>query len=96
MLERDFQLKLMRELKDLFPGAIVFKLEAKQGLPDIMILNGNRWASLECKVSADAHHQPNQDYYVRRMNDMSFSAFIYPENKAEVMKALKSYFGCDL
>lgn len=92
MLERDFQSKLIKELKEVFPDALIFKNDARQGLPDLMILNGDKWASLECKVSPDANHQPNQDYYVKKMSKMSFSAFIYPENKNVIIEKLKKHF----
>ena len=89
MLESQFQKKLVSELKEQYPTAIIFKNESKQGLPDITILHENGWALLECKRSADADHQPNQDYYVDKANKMSFASFIYPENKEEVMNALQ-------
>lgn len=89
MLESQFQKKLVSELKEQYPTAIIFKNESKQGLPDITILHENGWALLECKRSADADHQPNQDYYVNKANKMSFASFIYPENKEEVMNALQ-------
>lgn len=89
MLESQFQKKLVSELKEQYPTAIIFKNESKQGLPDITILHENGWALLECKRSADAVHQPNQDYYVDKANKMSFASFIYPENKEEVMNALQ-------
>lgn len=93
MLERDFQSSIIKELKDRFPGCIILKNDPtyKQGIPDLIILYRDRWATLECKKSMRSAHQPNQDYYVDLMNEMSFSSFIYPENKEEIFKDLE-YF----
>ena len=93
-LESRFQAKLIKELKDLFPGCMVFKMDASyiQGIPDLLILYGNRWATLECKKDSKATRQPNQEYYVATMDDMSFSRFIYPENKEEVLNELQQAF----
>lgn len=94
MLERDFQSKLIKELKLMFPGCIVMKNDANyiQGIPDLLILYNNKWASLECKKNGRASRQPNQEYYVKKMNDMSYSSFIYPENKKEVLDELQRAF----
>jgi hypothetical protein len=94
MLESKFQANLVAELKRRFPGCIVTKNDANyiQGIPDILILYNDMWASLECKKSASAKKQPNQEYYVRRMNEMSFSRFICPENKEEVLNELQQTF----
>ena len=93
-LESGFQDKLRDELKELFPGCMIFKMDQIQGIPDLLILYKNKWASLENKQSANAKRQPNQEYYVDKMNEMSFSRFICPENKEEVLhdlcKAFKS------
>ncbi len=93
-LERDFQSNLVRELKELFSGCIVTKLDAGhiQGIPDLLILYKDKWATLECKKSAKAKKQPNQEYYVERMNEMSFSRFICPENREEVLHELQQTF----
>lgn len=92
MLESTFQSKLKKELQDLFPGALIFKNDAKQGLPDLLILYGPKWAALECKRSLNASHRPNQDYYVDKMGSMGFASFVCPENKNEVIRTLKEYF----
>lgn len=95
MLESKFQAKLIKEIKENLPGCIVMKIDPNyiQGMPDLLILHKNKWASLENKRSANAKKQPNQQYYVDKMNEMSFSRFVCPENKEAVLsdlyKALK-------
>ena len=91
-LESGFQDKLKEELKKSFPGCMIFKMDQIQGIPDLLILYKDKWASLENKKSLKAKHQPNQDYYVDLMNKMSFSRFICPENKDEVLEELKKIF----
>lgn len=90
-LENEFQTQLIQDLYMMFPGCIVLKLDSSyiQGIPDLLILHGERWATLECKKSANSIRQPNQNYYVDLMNSMSFSSFISPENKEEVLYALQ-------
>ena len=94
MLENRFKTNLIKEIKEMLPGCMVLHLDPNeiQGIPDLLILYGNKWAVLEVKKSANASHRPNQDYYVDLMNDMSFAAFIYPENKDEVLEELYLYF----
>ena len=94
MLENKFQSKLIKELKKEFPGCMVLKNDPTyiQGVPDLLVLYKDRWAGLEVKRSATAKHQPNQDYYVNKMNEMSFSSFIYPENKEDVLNELRNSF----
>lgn len=92
-LESGFQDKLRNELKELFPDCMIFKMDQIQGIPDLLILFGDKWASLECKKSANAKRRPNQEYYVDMMNKMSFSRFISPENKDEVLNELRDVFG---
>ena len=94
MLESKFQANLIKEIKEIFPGCIVMKNDSSyiQGIPDLLVLHKNKWASLENKKSVKAKKQPNQEYYVDKMNEMSFSRFIYPENKDEVLNELYEYF----
>ncbi len=94
MKENKFQADLKKQIRDMLPGCIITKLDANdiQGIPDLLILWKNRWAALEVKKSERAIHQPNQDYYVDKMNGMSFSRFIFPENKEEVLDDLRKAF----
>ena len=91
MLENKFQANLIKEIKEQFPGCIVMKNDSSyiQGIPDLLVLHNNKWASLEVKQSAKARKQPNQEYYVDRMNKMSFSKFVYPENREETLNELR-------
>lgn len=94
MKESKFQADLKKELKQRFPGCIVTKLDSGdiQGIPDLLVLYKNKWASLEVKKSETASKRPNQNYYVEKMNEMSFSRFIFPENKEEVLNELHKTF----
>jgi hypothetical protein len=93
--ESGFQGRLIKKLERMFPDCEVLKNDPgyRQGIPDLIILWGPHWATLECKASEDAPWQENQPYYVEKMNRMSFSAFIYPENESEVLRGLQQAFG---
>lgn len=94
MLENTFKTGLVKELKSRFPGCIVLHTDPNeiQGIPDLVILYEDTWAALEGKKSSRASHRPNQDYYVEKMNGMSYAAFIYPENKEEILNELERSF----
>ena len=93
-LEKEFQSKLIKRLKILFDGCIVMKTDPShiQGFPDLLILYKNKWAVLENKRSENASKQPNQEYYVELLDEMSFSRFVYPENIEEVLDELQQTF----
>jgi len=94
MTENQYQTKLIRKIKKMFPGCVVLKSDSSylQGIPDLVILWKFNWASLEVKPTASANRQPNQDYYVEQLDEMSFAAYIYPENEEEVLSALQQAF----
>ena len=94
MLESRYQASLIKKLRDMFPGCIILKNDTDyiQGIPDLLILWKRRWAALEVKAREDAPHQPNQDYYVELMDEMSFADFIYPENEEEILRDLQQAF----
>lgn len=95
LTERAYQAKLVKKIQDRFPGCFVTKTDPaeNQGVPDVLILFGDRWAMLEVKTSASAPFQPNQEYYIDQFNGWSFAAVIYPEIEEQVLRDLQSTFG---
>lgn len=91
MLENQYQSELIDKIKTMLPGCFVLKNDSGylQGIPDLTILYGPRWAVLEVKTSKKARNQPNQVYYICNMDEMSFAAFIYPEIEEDVLDALQ-------
>lgn len=94
MLESKFQSELIKELGRVFRGCVVLKNDANyiQGFPDLTILYKNKWAVLECKRSSNEPYQPNQEYYIDELNNMSFARTIFPENKEEILDELQHAF----
>ena len=94
MLESKFQSNLIRKLKNEYPESVIQKLDSSytQGIPDLLILYKDKWAVLECKKSKNAAEQANQEYYVSKLNSMSYSAFVQPENEEEVLNAIQRLF----
>lgn len=94
MTENQYQAEIIKKLKEMFPGCMILKSDSSyiQGIPDLIILWWDYWASLEIKTSADFSSQPNQEHYIEQLNEMSFAAFIYPENEEEVLRALQQAF----
>lgn len=97
--EGTFKSKLKKEIEERLPGCIVTYLNPNdiQGIPDMEILYESRWAVLEAKKSKADYEKDlkrpekmNQSYYIEKMNNMSFAAFIFPENKEEVLNAMES------
>lgn len=94
MAENAYQARLIRKLKRMFTGCEIEKADSgyRQGTPDLTIFWGPCWAKLEVKKSINEPYQPNQEYYIKKYNDMSFSAMICPENEEEVLTALQEAF----
>lgn len=95
MRERDFQARLIKKIKRDLPGCVVMKTDPGylQGMPDLLILHGDRWAALEVKRSRNAKHRPNQDYYVEKLGKMSYARFVYPENEKEILHDIRQTLG---
>jgi hypothetical protein len=92
--EAQYQSKLIKKLTTMFPGCVILKNDPahQQGVPDLVVLWHKHWASLEVKLFPMSNRQPNQDYYIDTLNEMSFAAYIYPENEEEVLDALQQAF----
>lgn len=95
MREVTYQRKLINKLQAMFPGCYILKNDPSenQGIPDILILFGDRWAMLEVKLSRSSYEQPNQAYFIDIFNAMSFAAFIHPQNEEQVLHDLQSTLG---
>lgn len=93
-LERAYQPRLIKKLERMFPGCYVRKVDVQQGWPDLLILWGPYWAMLEVKREPPGPRdfQPNQEWWIEELNNMSFSACIYPENERQVLRALQQAF----
>jgi hypothetical protein len=93
--ESQYQRDLIKRLNRMFPGCHIQKNDPRfvQGMPDILILHGPRWAMLEVKMDATSARQPNQDYYVEHFGKMGFASFINPAIEAEVLDELQRALG---
>ena len=93
-LESKFQKELIDEIKREYPGCIILKNDPDyiQGFPDWTILWKDKWAVLEAKRTKNSRKEPNQEHYVEKLDNMSFSRFVYPENKEEVLNELRKTF----
>lgn len=90
-----YKTRLIKELEFRFPGCMIIPLDPNaifQGVPDLLILYRTRWAMLEVKKASNARRQPNQPYWVDFFDEMSFAAFISPENEGEILDALQQAF----
>lgn len=92
--ENDYQSGLIDRIKDRFDGCMVLKNDSSyiRGIPDLLVLYKDKWGALECKREKKASHRPLQDYYVKKMNDMSYSSFINPDNEQEVLDEMEQAF----
>lgn len=99
--ESSYQKKLIKRLKDEFPDCEILKNDAgyKKNIPDLTIFWKEHYALLEVKRSQKDYEQSkkedgrlNQEWYVNKFNNWSFSSFIFPENEDEVIERMKGVF----
>lgn len=93
-LENEYQAQLIAKIKALLPGCFILKNDTGylQGIPDLTVLYKKSWAVLEVKRKANAKRQPNQPYYIKKLSEIGFAAFINPSNETEVLGALQQSF----
>lgn len=93
--ENVYQANLIKKLNKVYGKDNVLKIpgSVRQGIADIEVTCGCKYARLEAKAYKDAEHQPLQDYYIDLANKQgAFGRFIYPENEEEVLSELSDYF----
>lgn len=89
-LETEIQKDIKDKISDILPGSIVLKNDPNQlqGVPDLSVLWEGKWAFLEVKQKEDSPHRPNQDYYIKKADYMSYGRFISGETEEEVLEEL--------
>lgn len=92
--ENKYQSGLIDRIKDRFPGCMVLKNDANyiQGIPDLLVLHEDNWAALECKRETKSSRRPNQSFYIKKMDKMSFGRIISPDNEQEVLDEMEQTF----
>ncbi len=93
MLERDYQAYLIKKLYKIFgrDRTLILKNDTGylQGIPDLLILHEDCWGILEVKKSFDSPYEPNQEYYLDFLDNLSYAEMICPENEEEVLDGLQ-------
>ena len=82
----------MDKVRILKPGAIILKNDANylQGVPDWIVLHGTGTFIFEIKAHSKASKQPNQEYYIRQLQQMGYyAAIVYPENEEEILNEIQ-------
>jgi hypothetical protein len=91
LLESEYQRYLIKKLKRKYTGCLILKNDPTylQGILDLVIFFGDRWAFLEVKADETSPFRPNQEYYLAKLDEMSFASVIYPSIEREVLSALE-------
>lgn len=93
MLESKFQAETIKMIRKMLPGCVIMKTNPNylQGIPDTLVLFGPRWALIEFKRSENEPYQPNQEWYIDHLNEMSYATMMCPENRTNVLPILNRY-----
>lgn len=96
VLESQFQGRFVTHLQEAFVGCVVLKNDPQYitGFPDLTMLYNDRWAVFEVKRGPYEPCQPNQEWYIQKLDGMGgFAAIVFPENEVEILVRLGYYFG---
>lgn len=96
MLERDYKPQMLKRLEKRFSrfGPVRWQhndpnAPGQQGIPDTTVFIGQYWVLLEVKRSEKSKKRPNQDWWIQKWSDVTFTATIFPENEEEVFRAME-------
>lgn len=87
-----FKRKLLELARQKRKDLVIIEVYDQRSMPDVIVLCGEKWAALEFKRSSQAAHRPNQDYFVDKLDQMSFATFVHPQNEEEVINELEFFF----
>jgi len=93
MLESRFKRKTLKRISERLSGInLDFIHPNRRSQPDVIILGPKVWAALEFKKEKNSNKQPNQVFYVSRMNEQSYARFVHPGNVEGVLDELEQLF----
>ena len=94
--ETKFRKNLTDDIKKEIPGVVEIEHNNPQfinGIHDLIVLGKNgKYAMLETKKSTDSSKRALQEYYVSEYSKYTYSTFVDPTNRDEVMNYLKEIF----
>ena len=94
--EGKYKKRLKSVLRQLYPGCGIIDVDPyvnDNSMPDMIVVYGPAWVMLETKKEVNAEQQPNQGYYIRHFDKMSYASFASPENHKEVLRDVEIIFG---
>lgn len=90
-LENKFQGKIIDFLNA--QGCFTWKMQqnatTKAGVADVFFCKEGFYGFLEVKKSKTAKRRPGQPQFIKKMNEWSWAAFVYPEIWPKVKKELE-------
>lgn len=91
MRENRYQRHIVERLHMTFDRPLILKNDANliQGIMDLTVVTHSFIFFLEVKASEMAPFQPNQEYYLNRVQEMGHNSWVvYPENEEEVWREI--------